>query len=132
MRVQIAIVFVCLLLASPAYTQSKEAFICTDRAATGFSTNGKDTEFKSTTYSPNRFTLVREGNEIRLRMFNNDEVYRCETPWKNRPHLVQCIERFFFVVFDSETQRYVRSIMYGYVDRSTDNIALHYGDCQRF
>jgi hypothetical protein len=76
--------------------------------------------------------MIKEGKELRVRVLGKDESYTCSTPWSSIPTLIQCTEKFYFIVFDTEKLRYVRSMMFGWVENSTDDMAIHYGECQSF
>jgi hypothetical protein len=106
--------------------------VCIDQGGTGFSADKTGRGYNQANFKPLRFTMIKEGDQLRLRVLGRDETYMCSTPWRSKTNLLQCTEKFFFIVFDTDTLRYVRSIMFGWIDKTFDDIGLHYGECQSF
>jgi len=125
--------YVCivLLLSGTATAQDKRAYLCASAGSTGFaSTNNA---WRQTNFVTLRFTMVFEGKVARIKKSDTDEeTYTCSNPWQSQPNLWQCIERFYFLVFDERLMRFTYSQTYGHVNRSDDQMVLSYGDCQRF
>jgi hypothetical protein len=122
---------VAMMVGTTASLAQEAAYACVSANNTGFALNANNT-LEQTNFVDTKFTAIHRGNQLTLRVDGKDEVYTCEAPWANSPHILQCAEAFYFVTFDMNTLRFVRSLMYGYINDSRDTLHIMYGDCQKF
>jgi hypothetical protein len=121
------------LTASTIATQAEDAaYACVTTDNVGFIYNESTKRRDQTPFHDTKFTAILRDNVMTLKEDGKEEVYRCEAPWSNFPHLLQCAEEFYFLVFDLKSMRFTRSLMYGYVNDSSDTLHIMYGDCQKF
>jgi hypothetical protein len=126
----LALAFACL---TPAHAQERTAYACIEQKATGFHPMENEKGFRNTNFQERRFTMIREGMRLEVKMDNDVTIYECRPPWRSKPQLLQCAEHFYFLIFDEGTLQFTRSALLGHLGGSgADSLVLSYGDCQRF
>jgi hypothetical protein len=134
---------VLLLAASAAFstpafaqpTADKQVLACIEQDNTGFHPN-PNSSYKRTGFQVKRFTMVLSGKQLTVKVNNVEEVYQCSQPWGHKPSLIQCVERFYFMVLDTNRLRFIRTEMLGDLGSPIagdgDSISVSYGECQKF
>ncbi|WP_262273426.1 hypothetical protein [Microvirga yunnanensis] len=108
-----AMVGLVLAMGSPAMaqTQEKQVFACIEQGATGF--NDKEGTYRQATFREKKFTMALKESTLDVKIDTKEEQYSCSVPWRSQPHLIQCVEKFYFMVINLKTLAFTRSQMFG-------------------
>ena len=69
----LALAFACL---TPAHAQERTAYACIEQKATGFHPMENEKGFRNTNFQERRFTMIREGMRLEVKMDNDVTIYR--------------------------------------------------------
>lgn len=134
MKNQLVAVMTCAALTASTFVAQADdaAYACVTTDNVGFIYNESRKRREQTVFHDQKFTAMLRGDVMTIKVEGKEEVYRCEAPWAHSPHLIQCAEEFYFITFDLQSLRFARSMMYGYINDSSDTLHIMYGDCQKF
>jgi hypothetical protein len=135
MRLVICVLFVLVLGGAEVFGQQRlEPYACAALDMAGFIADKPTMRYRRSGFQNSKFLMKFDGRQAFLKREGKtrEETYSCTVPWQARPHLYQCVERFYFLVFDSESLRFSMAEIFGYVDRSDDSMTVTYGECQKF
>jgi hypothetical protein len=129
------LVLIGIVLANSADAQER-MYACSMAAVTGFNQDKGTQRRVARSLTERRFLLKFDGNRALIKFSGEpnalEVAYSCTRPFNGSPMVYHCNSYFNALAFDEKLLRFTYSSLYGYVDDSSDSIAVSYGDCQKF
>jgi hypothetical protein len=129
----LALLFVLTVV--PAYGEGEDdIYYCADDKAGGFDFDKKQGAYQRSKFHPIRFKMHLDKANKRIKLAGDiiDGFYFCTIPYLHRPSALVCTQDFYTFGFNTETGRFARASVYGYVNGDNDSILVAIGKCDKF